>query len=167
MLRELKEFIARGNVLGLAVAVVLGAAFGVVVSSFVKDILMQLVAALGATPSFDNLSFTLNGAEIRYGAFLNAVVMFLIVSFVMFLVVKGYNRIVREKEKEEPASESELTGHPGPTQLTVMRAERGPLTDSNVMRTPPCWKNRVSSAGFPSAGAEACAEAVFMAPILP
>jgi large conductance mechanosensitive channel len=108
MLREFKEFIARGNVLGLAVAVVLGAAFGVVVSSFVKDILMQLIAALGATPSFDSLSFTLNGAEIRYGAFLNALVMFLIVSFVMFLVVKGYNRIVREKEKEKPASESEL-----------------------------------------------------------
>jgi large conductance mechanosensitive channel len=109
MLREFKEFIARGNVLGLAVAVVLGAAFGVVVSSFVKDILMQLIAALGATPSFDDLSFTLNGAEIRYGAFLNAVVMFLIVSFVMFLVVKGYNRIVREKEKEAPpAKESEL-----------------------------------------------------------
>ena len=106
MLREFKEFIARGNVLGLAVAVVLGAAFGVVVSSFVKDILMQLVAALGAAPSFEDLSFTLNGAEIRYGAFLNAVVMFLIVSLAMFLVVKGYNRIVREKEK--PASESEV-----------------------------------------------------------
>lgn len=108
MLREFKEFIARGNVLGLAVAVVLGAAFGVVVSSFVKDILMQLIAALGAAPSFDSLSFTLNGAEIRYGAFLNALVMFVIVSFAMFLVVKGYNRIVREKEKEKPASESEL-----------------------------------------------------------
>jgi large conductance mechanosensitive channel len=108
MLREFKEFVARGNVLGLAVAVVLGAAFGVVVSSFVKDILMQLIASLGATPSFDNLSVTLNGAEIRYGAFLNALVMFLIVCFAMFLIVKGYNRIVREKEKEKPASESEL-----------------------------------------------------------
>lgn len=108
MLREFKEFVARGNVLGLAVAVVLGAAFGVVVSSFVKDILMQLIASLGATPSFDSLSVTLNGAEIRYGAFLNALVMFLIVSFAMFLVVKGYNRIVREKEKEKPPGESEL-----------------------------------------------------------
>lgn len=108
MLREFKEFVARGNVLGLAVAVVLGAAFGVVVSSFVKDILMQLIASLGATPSFDSLSFTLNGAEIRYGAFLNALVMFVIVAFAMFLVVKGYNRLVREKEQEKPAGESEL-----------------------------------------------------------
>jgi large conductance mechanosensitive channel len=106
MLRDFKEFLARGNVLGLAVAVVMGVAFGVVVSSFVKDILMQLIAALGAVPSFENLSFTLNGAEIRYGAFLNAVVMFLIVSFVMFLTVKGYNRLVREKDK--PASETEV-----------------------------------------------------------
>jgi large conductance mechanosensitive channel len=108
MLRELKEFVARGNVLGLAVAVVMGVAFGLVVSSFVNDILMQLIAAMGAAPSFDDLSFTLNGAEIRYGAFLNAVVMFLIVSFAMFLVVKGYNRIVREKEKPPGESEVEL-----------------------------------------------------------
>jgi large conductance mechanosensitive channel len=106
MLKGFRQFIVRGNMLDLAVAVVLGAAFGVVVSSFVKDILMQLVAAAGAKPSFADLTFTLNGAEIRYGAFLNAVVMFLIVSLAMFLVVKGYNRIVREKEK--PAGETEL-----------------------------------------------------------
>jgi large conductance mechanosensitive channel len=108
VLREFKEFVARGNVVGLAVAVVMGAAFGVVVSSFVKDILMQLIAALGAAPSFDDLSFTLNGAEIRYGAFLNAVVMFLILCVAMFLVVKGYNRVVREKEKPPGESEVEL-----------------------------------------------------------
>jgi large conductance mechanosensitive channel len=106
MLREFKEFISRGNVLGLAVAVVLGVAFGVVVSSFVNDILMQLVAAVGAKPSFDDLSFTLNGAEIRYGAFLNALVMFVIVSFAMFLVVKAYNRLI--PEKKPGASETEV-----------------------------------------------------------
>jgi large conductance mechanosensitive channel len=106
MLREFKDFISRGNVLGLAVAVVLGAAFGVVVSSFVNDILMQLVAALGAKPSFNDLSFTLNGAVIRYGAFLNALVMFLIVSLAMFLVVKAYNRLVPPEKK--PGTESEL-----------------------------------------------------------
>ena len=106
MLREFKQFVAKGNVLGLAVAVVLGAAFGVVVSSFVNDILMQLVAALGAKPSFSDLSFTLNGAEIRYGAFLNALVMFLIVSLAMFLVVKAYNRLVPPEKK--PSTESEI-----------------------------------------------------------
>jgi large conductance mechanosensitive channel len=106
MFQEFKEFISRGNVLGLAVAVVLGVAFGVVVSSFVDDILMQLVAALGAKPSFEDLSFTLNGAEIRYGAFLNAVVMFLVVSFAMFLVVKAYNRLVPPEKK--PGAETEV-----------------------------------------------------------
>jgi large conductance mechanosensitive channel len=106
MLREFKEFVSRGNVLGLAVAVVLGAAFGVVVSSFVNDILMQLIAALGAKPSFADLSFTVNGAEVRYGAFLNAVVMFLIVSFAMFLVVKAYNRVAPPEKK--PGVETEV-----------------------------------------------------------
>lgn len=106
MWREFKDFISRGNVLGLAVAVVLGVAFGVVVSSFVDDILMQLIAAVGAKPSFEDLSFTLNGAEIRYGAFLNAVVMFLIVSFAVFLVVKAYNRLVPPEKK--PTAETEV-----------------------------------------------------------
>lgn len=106
MLREFKDFVSRGNVVGLAVAVVLGAAFGVVVSSFVNDVLMQLVAALGAKPSFNELSFTLNGAVIRYGAFLNAVVMFLIVSFAMFLVVKAYHRLAPPEKK--PGAETEV-----------------------------------------------------------
>jgi large conductance mechanosensitive channel len=108
MLREFRDFISRGNVLGLAVAVVLGAAFGVVVSSFVNDILMQLVAALGAKPNFNDLSFRLNGAVIRYGAFLNALVMFLIVSAAMFLVVKAYNRLAPPEKKAATESEVEL-----------------------------------------------------------
>ncbi len=106
MLRELKDFMTRGNVIGLAVAVVIGAAFGVVVSSFVNDILMQLIAALGAKPRFNALSFTLNGAEIRYGAFLNALVMFLIVSVAMFLIVKAYNKLIPPEKK--PGTESEV-----------------------------------------------------------
>lgn len=106
MLREFKEFISRGNVLGLAVAVVIGVAFGAVVSSFVNDVLMQLIAALGAKPSFNDLSFTLNGAEVRYGAFLSALVMFLIVSFAVFLVVKAYDRLVPPEKK--PGAESEV-----------------------------------------------------------
>jgi large conductance mechanosensitive channel len=108
MLRDFKDFISRGNVVGLAVAVVIGAAFGVVVSSFVNDILMQLIAAVGAKPSFGGLSFTLNGAEIRYGAFLNALVMFLIVSAAMFLVVKGYQRLVPPEKKAPAESEVDL-----------------------------------------------------------
>ena len=108
MLREFKDFISRGNVLGLAVAVVLGAAFGVVVSSFVNDILMQVVAAVGGKPNFSALTFTLNGAVIRYGAFLNAIVMFLMVSLAMFLVVKAYNRAVPPPPEKKPDTETEV-----------------------------------------------------------
>lgn len=105
MLREFKAFLAQGNVVGLAVAVVMGAAFGLVVASFTNDILMQVVAAIGAKPSFEALAFNLNGTPIRYGAFLNALISFAIVAFAMFLVIKLYNRFVK---KEKPAAETEL-----------------------------------------------------------
>lgn len=105
--QEFKEFIAGGNVLGLAVAVVIGTAFGLVVGSFTHDILMQLIAALGAKPSFENLSFDVHGTAIRYGAFLNACVSFLIVAAAMFLVVKAYGRLV-PRERKPPESETDL-----------------------------------------------------------
>lgn len=105
LLREFRDFISAGNVVALAVAVVLGVAFGAVVASFTDDILMQLVAALGAQPSFEALAWTVRGTPIRYGAFLNAVIMFLIVAFVVFLVARAYNRLARPAAK---ATESEL-----------------------------------------------------------
>ncbi|MHB8877281.1 MAG: large conductance mechanosensitive channel protein MscL [Myxococcaceae bacterium] len=102
MWQEFKEFVGRSNVLGLAVALVLGAAFGAVVVSFTDDILMQVIAAIGAKPDFSNLAFTLNGTPIRYGSFLTAVLSFLIVGFAMFLVVKGANRLQRKQAPEAP-----------------------------------------------------------------
>lgn len=98
MWREFRDFVARGNVLGLAIALVLGAAFGAVVASFTNDILMQVVAAIGAKPDFSGLSFMLNGTPIRYGSFLTAVLSFLIVALAMFLVVKAANRLRRKTE---------------------------------------------------------------------
>lgn len=107
MWKEFRDFIGRSNVLGLAVALVLGAAFGAVVASFTSDILMQLIAALGGKPNFSALSVTVRGTPIRYGNFLTAVLSFLIVAFAMFLVVKGANRLQR-KRPAEPGKESEL-----------------------------------------------------------
>lgn len=107
MWKQFKEFILRGNVLGLAVAVVMGAAFGAVVASFTNDILMQLVAAVGARPDFTDLSFTVNDTPIRYGSFITAVLSFLIVAFAMFFVVKAASRFERKKE-QAPPPESEL-----------------------------------------------------------
>jgi large conductance mechanosensitive channel len=105
MWREFREFLARGNVIGLAVAVVMGVAFGAVVSSFTDDIIMQLIAAIGAKPDFSALVVSIRDTPIRYGEFLTAVLSFVIVAAAMFLVVKAANRLWR---RDEPPKASEL-----------------------------------------------------------
>ena len=88
MLKGFREFILRGNVVDLAVAVLIGTAFGAVVTSFTKDILMQLIAAIVKTPDFSGLAFSLHGTLIKYGSFLNSIINFLIVaSMIYFFVV--------------------------------------------------------------------------------
>jgi large conductance mechanosensitive channel len=108
MIKEFREFLLRGNVIDLAIAVVLGAAFGAVVTSFVNDILMQLIAMIGGQPDFSGLSFTINDAEFRYGAFLNAVISFVIIAAaIFFFVVKPVNALMaRRKAGEEPEPEA-------------------------------------------------------------
>jgi large conductance mechanosensitive channel len=108
MIKEFREFLLRGNVIDLAIAVVLGAAFGAVVTSFVNDILMQVIAMVGGEPDFSGLSFTINDAEFRYGAFLNAVIAFVIIgAAVFFLVVKPLNALMaRRKAGLEPEPEA-------------------------------------------------------------
>lgn len=87
MLKGFRDFILRGNVVDLAVAVVIGAAFGTVVSTFTKGILMQFVAALVKTPDFDRLAFHLRGTPIQYGPFLTALLNFLIIAAVVYFFV--------------------------------------------------------------------------------
>jgi large conductance mechanosensitive channel len=99
--REFKEFISRGNVLDLAVGVVIGIAFTTMVNSFVNDILNAFIGAVVGKPNFDDLTITIGDGVIRYGAFLTAVVNFLIVAFALFLVVKAFNTF-RRKEEDEP-----------------------------------------------------------------
>jgi large conductance mechanosensitive channel len=110
MLKEFKDFIMRGNVVDLAVAVIVGAAFTAVVNSFANDILMQLVAAVFGKPDFNGLTFELGDAIIRYGAFITVLINFLIVAFVVFLVVKGINKLqhLRTKQEEEELEETEV-----------------------------------------------------------
>lgn len=116
MLQEFKEFIQRGNVIDLAVAVVLGAAFGAVTKSFTDDVLMQLLAALGGEPDFSGLTLTINDAEIRYGVFLTAVINFVIVGFAMFLVVKAINRMQALGTRKGEAAEEA----PAPTEADLL-----------------------------------------------
>jgi large conductance mechanosensitive channel len=108
MIKEFREFLLRGNVIDLAIAVVIGAAFGAVVTSFVNDILMQVIAMVGGQPDFSGLSFTINDAEFRYGAFLNAVISFVIIAAaIFFLVVKPVNALMaRRKAGELPEPEA-------------------------------------------------------------
>jgi large conductance mechanosensitive channel len=104
MIKEFREFITRGNMIDLAVAVVVGAAFTSVVNSFANDILMQLVAAVAGKPNFNELTFTINNAVIRYGAFLTQVVNFLIVALAMFIVIKTINAL--QRLRPTPAQET-------------------------------------------------------------
>ncbi|HET8755799.1 MAG TPA: large conductance mechanosensitive channel protein MscL [Solirubrobacteraceae bacterium] len=104
MLREFRNFILRGNAIDLAVAVVIGAAFGAVVNSLVTDIFTPIIAIIFGEPNFDALTLTINDAVIAYGSFLNAVFTLLAVgAAVFFLVVKPVNYVMeRRKAGEEP-----------------------------------------------------------------
>jgi large conductance mechanosensitive channel len=90
---DFKKFLMRGNVIDLAVAVVIGVAFNAVVQSFTNDILLQIVAAFVGQPNFNELDFTINDAIIRYGAFITAVVNFVIVGFAVFVAVKAFEAL--------------------------------------------------------------------------
>lgn len=105
MFKEFKAFALRGNVLDLAVAVVLGIAFGAVITSLVDDVLMNLIAAIFGQPDFSALTFTVNESVIRYGRFLNAVVNFLLIALALFLVIRAVNRAMgfRKAGEEPPA----------------------------------------------------------------
>ncbi len=107
MLKDFKKFILRGNVIDLAVAVVIGAAFGAIVTTFVKDLATPLIAAIGGKPDFSNLYFTINHSKFLYGDFLSAVISFLIIaSVIFFFVIQPLNKFIafsnRSKSSDEP-----------------------------------------------------------------
>lgn len=104
MLKGFKQFLLRGNVVDLAVGVVIGVAFGAVVNSFVKDLLTPVIAATVGKPNFSYLVLDLNGAKITYGEFLNALISFILVAgAVYFFVVLPVNAIMSRAKKEPPA----------------------------------------------------------------
>ena len=108
MIKEFREFILRGNLVDLAVAVVIGTAFAAVVTALVADLITPLLAAIGGKQDFSALTFTINGSEFRYGDFLNALITFVtIAAVVFFFVVKPVNallsRVKTEQDVEEPA----------------------------------------------------------------
>ncbi len=107
MLKEFKQFLLRGNVVDLAVGVVIGASFGTVVSALVSDLLTPLISAIAKVPDFGDLTFTLNGSQFLYGHFLNALISFVLVSAaIFFFVVKPMNLLIARSKKEQPAEPS-------------------------------------------------------------
>jgi large conductance mechanosensitive channel len=103
-MKGFKAFLLRGNVVDLAVAVVIGLAFAAVVTAFVKDIVTPLIAALGGKPDFATLYFTINNSKFLYGDFINAVVSFVIIAAVIyFFVVAPYTALIARSRREPPA----------------------------------------------------------------
>jgi large conductance mechanosensitive channel len=141
LLKEFKEFAAKGNVIDLAVAVIMGAAFGKIISSFVADIIMPPIGLLLGGVNFANLFISLSGSyatleeakkagapTLNYGVFLQAVFDFLIVAFVMFLLVKQINRIRSGKEEPPP----ETKDCPFCIAVIPMKATRCPQCTSEL-----------------------------------
>lgn len=113
MLKEFKAFVLRGNVVDLAVAVVIGGAFGKIVTSLVNDLIMPLIGMILGGVSFANLKYVITPASegveegaIRYGAFIQSIVDFVIIAFAIFMVIKMINRL-RKKQEEAPAAPPE------------------------------------------------------------
>ena len=108
-LAEFKEFALRGNVMDLAVGVIIGAAFQAIIKSLTGDVISPLIGIFAKT-DFSNLIWTVNGSEIKYGAFLTAVINFVITAFVIFLLIKAIAKIQSiKKSKEEPVEEEPTT----------------------------------------------------------
>jgi len=131
MLKEFKEFVMRGNVLDLAVAVIIGGAFGKIIGSLVNDILMPLIGLVMGGVNFSELSFTVGEAVVKWGAFVQAIVDFVIIAFVIFMIVKSVNAT---KKKEKPAPPTEPTTKDCPYCFTTIaiKATRCPNCTSEL-----------------------------------
>lgn len=111
MWKEFRQFIMRGNVLDLAVGVIIGSAFTGLVTSLTKNLINPILALFTQSTDLESLSFTVLGAKFTYGTFLNDVINFLIIAFVVFLMVKGANKLLPQKADDAPA---------GPTQEELL-----------------------------------------------
>ena len=108
LLSEFKEFILRGNVVSLAVAVLIAAAFGTVVSSLTENIITPFIGMFGGTPDFSGLTFKINGSQFGYGQFINDIIYFIIVAaIIFFFIVKPMNTLIERTKRETPVDPEE------------------------------------------------------------
>ena len=136
MIKEFREFIDKGNIVDAAVGLILALAFKPVIDSLVNDVIMQIVAAIIGQPDFsslaihwgdpigvDDLNRTIyDGGQIFYGSFINTVISFVLIAFVVFLLVKAYNQAQRKKEEEEAEEDC------GPSEIDLLTEIRDNLT---------------------------------------
>jgi large conductance mechanosensitive channel len=130
MLKEFRDFAMRGNVMDLAIAVIIGGAFGKIIASLVNDILMPLIGLVLGGVTFSELSATVNGMDITYGLFIQAIVDFIIVAFVIFMLVRAMNNA--KKKEEAPAAEPTTKECPYCFSTVPIKATRCPNCTSQL-----------------------------------
>ena len=128
MLKEFRDFAMRGNVIDLAVGVIIGGAFGKIIASLVNDVLMPLIGLLLGGVNFSELSFTVKDAVINYGAFIQSIVDFVIVAFVIFLLVRAMNNM----KKPAPAADPTTKECPYCNTTISIKAKRCPNCTSQL-----------------------------------
>lgn len=128
MLKEFKAFVMRGNVLDLAVAVIIGGAFGKIVSSLVTDILTPIIGLIMGGVDFSGLTFTVGSASITYGNFINSIIDFLVIAFVIFMIVKAANAA----KKPEPTAAPTVKDCPYCFSTISIKATRCPNCTSEI-----------------------------------
>ena len=109
LVKDFRDFVMRGNVLDLAVAVVIGVAFNAVVTSLVNDVLMQIIAAIVGKPNFNDLTFTINDGIIYYGRFITALINFLIIAATLFVIVRAFEEMQKRRKAAGDEPEEEKT----------------------------------------------------------
>jgi large conductance mechanosensitive channel len=128
MLKEFRDFAMRGNVLDLAIAVIIGGAFGKIVASLVDDIIMPLIGLIIGGVDFNSLAFTVGSAQVKYGSFIQNVVDFIIVAFVIFMIVRTMNRF----KKPAPAAATTTKECPRCFTTIPLKATRCPNCTSEL-----------------------------------
>jgi large conductance mechanosensitive channel len=124
MLKEFRDFIAKGNVMDLAVGIIIGAAFTAIVTSLVDDLIQPLIGIFVGGIDFSAISFGVGDAQFMIGNFITALINFLIIAFVVFMLVKFVNRLKSMSEKPKEAAPA---AKPGPTELDVLLEIRDAL----------------------------------------
>lgn len=109
LLKDFRAFVMRGNVLDLAIAVIIGIAFNAVVNSLVNDVIMQIIAAIFGKPNFNDLTFDIGNGIIYYGRFLTALVNFLIIAATLFVIVKSFEELQKRRRTSGEVVEEELS----------------------------------------------------------